>query len=381
MSPAVQERAGELVRNNEWEIPFSYFPVDEGGEIYDSLFATSPWAVMSGQISTELEGNERIEALAFLEQARQFYATAGAYSSANPLLYYYAFLNLAKPLIRLRGFEGSLEHAKHGLYPERVEGGGDENGSDPFRVVVEGPPDSKSVEEGGHPKRISVFAELGRSLGSGDPRVGPRKVADLMSQIVIGHRLWRQASGSEELFLGLEKVEMRQDKPSSRVWLQLLAKRESLTRFRLTPEDVIERAGLMGSFQEVTGYGVGSDMVGFEQLEPLDYQVQAIHRLNDLANEVRDQLWRIVSADADQGYRKYYLHISPTRTTRLPQLLSMFHFHYGSMVRYQPHVYAEMTQGRYGAFVQEFVAAQPEQMLYLLASEMCRREVAKPAIA
>jgi hypothetical protein len=40
-----------------------------------------------------------------------------------------------------------------------------------------------------------------------------------------------------------------------------------------------------------------------------------------------------------------------------------------------------MTRGRYGAFIQEFVAAQPEQMLYLFASEICEREVAKPAIA
>jgi hypothetical protein len=40
-----------------------------------------------------------------------------------------------------------------------------------------------------------------------------------------------------------------------------------------------------------------------------------------------------------------------------------------------------MTAGRYGAYITEFIAAQPEQLLYLLASEMCEREVAKPAIA
>ena len=34
----------------------------------------------------------------------------------------------------------------------------------------------------------------------------------------------------------------------------------------------------------------------------------------------------------------------------------------------------------FGAVVAEFVSAQPGQLLYLLASEMCRREVAKPAI-
>jgi hypothetical protein len=31
-------------------------------------------------------------------------------------------------------------------------------------------------------------------------------------------------------------------------------------------------------------------------------------------------------------------------------------------------------------FVDEFMASQPDQLLYLLASEICAREVAKPAL-
>jgi hypothetical protein len=41
-------------------------------------------------------------------------------------------------------------------------------------------------------------------------------------------------------------------------------------------------------------------------------------------------------------------------------------------VRYRPHVFDEIAGGKYGAFVTEFVAAQPEQLLYLLASEACQ---------
>jgi hypothetical protein len=33
-----------------------------------------------------------------------------------------------------------------------------------------------------------------------------------------------------------------------------------------------------------------------------------------------------------------------------------------------------------GPFVNEFMASQPDQLLYLLASEICEREVAKPAL-
>jgi hypothetical protein len=40
-----------------------------------------------------------------------------------------------------------------------------------------------------------------------------------------------------------------------------------------------------------------------------------------------------------------------------------------------------MIAGPFGPFITEFISAQPEQMLYMLASEMCKREVAQPAIA
>src|SRR6266545_3641041 len=115
MPRVAEARFGSPLKVRKRELPFSYFPVGRGGRrkaVFDPLFATSPWAVMSGQISKSIPaGAQRDEALAFLDQAQQFYAAAGAYTSANPLLYYYAYLNVAKPLIRVRGFGGSLEGA------------------------------------------------------------------------------------------------------------------------------------------------------------------------------------------------------------------------------------------------------------------------------
>jgi hypothetical protein len=83
------------------------------------------------------------------------------------------------------------------------------------------------------------------------------------------------------------------------------------------------------------------------------------------------------------AYRRYYVHLTPGGGQRVSQLAALWAlwFYFGSVVRYRPHVFAEMTAGRYGAYITEFVAAQPEQLLYLLASEMCEREVAKPVIA
>jgi len=58
----------------------------------------------------------------------------------------------------------------------------------------------------------------------------------------------------------------------------------------------------------------------------------------------------------------------------------MLFFYFDSVTRYRPHVYDEILSGIYGPFINEFVASQPDQLLYLLASEICEREVAKPAL-
>ncbi len=327
--------------------------------------------MMSGRINDELtDPEQRAEALAFLDQARQFYASAGTYQSANPLLYYYAFLNLAKPLIRLRGFGGSLERAYHGLYSER-DRKSDEPGD--FRVVVEGQ----------HEGKVNVFRELGNALGSGPPATGPKMVDQLLTQVVVGHRLWRQATMGRERFIGLERVEMRQDESAKEMWLRLLIRREDLWRFGLSHKGVLKRSQLEPEFREVKGDGIDTTFVAFEQHSAVNYGQRPNDYLDGLVDGVRDRLWRIISSDSDQGYRRYYLHLADTPASSLPQLLStwLLLFHYGSLVRYQPHVYAAMTKGRFGAFIQEFVAAQPAQLLYLLASEICQREVARPAIA
>lgn len=373
MGRVAQAKPSHRLQVRGRELPFSFFPVGRGKRrkaVYDSLFATSPWAVMSGQINEELtDPEQRAEALAFLDQARQFYATAGSYASANPLLYYYAFLNLAKPLIRLRGFGGKLERAYHGVYGER-DGKSEEPGD--FKVVVEGQKQGK----------VNIFRELSKALDSGVAPTGPKKVDDLINQVVVGHRLWRQATRGAEQFVGVQ-IELRQDTAARAMWLRFLVQREDFGRFGLTHKEVLMRSGLAGEFHEVEGDGISSEQVAYEQEDPVDYGQRPNDHLDALVDQYRGRLWRIISSDASQGYRRYYLHLSDGAGADLPQLSStwLLLFHYGSLVRYQPHIYAAMTRGRFGAFIQEFVAAQPEQLLYLFASEICQREVAKPAIA
>jgi hypothetical protein len=50
------------------------------------------------------------------------------------------------------------------------------------------------------------------------------------------------------------------------------------------------------------------------------------------------------------------------------------------LTRYRPHHFPNITSSAYGPRVQDFVTGQPQQFLYLLASEFAEREIAKPSI-
>lgn len=104
-------RQGDVLNAKGRRLPFSYFPVTKGNRrygLYDTVFAVSPWSVMRGEISNRLKADQESEALAFLQQAEDFHRAASSGVSTNPVLTYYSFVNLAKALIRVLGYEGLL---------------------------------------------------------------------------------------------------------------------------------------------------------------------------------------------------------------------------------------------------------------------------------
>lgn len=93
---------------------------------------------------------------------------------------------------------------------------------------------------------------------------------------------------------------------------------------------------------------------------------RAADEIKDVVEAVRPFLRR--SATSMPPYRHYYVHLSPParRQERLPQLLSLYmlFFYFGSVTRYRPHVFDEILSSNYGPFVREFIASQPDQLLY-----------------
>jgi hypothetical protein len=350
-------------------LPFSMWPVGRGIRRYglsDYLFAKSQWAVVHGAVEAHTDESRRPEATAFLDQARSFFEAANDRTvAATPLLLYYAFLNLAKAFILASGFEGSLDQAMHGLKDSPGPAGEIEGAS----VVV---------KKGG----TSIFPLYASALELPVPTNNATySVTELMAQVVVGHRLWREA-GKKERFVDLKEIGFFHDvsEGPGHAWLRLHISRGDLNRFDITQKRLVAEGQLSGKFERIKN--PDPDQLWFEQLKPTAYGHRAADVLKDVVRSVRPLLWRI--ATSMPPYRHYYVHLTPPNkaSERLPQLLSLYmlFFYFGSVTRYRPHVFEQIVSGAYGPFVQEFMASQADQLLYLLATEICQREVAKPAL-
>ena len=372
MPPLPAARDGQQLNIKGRDVEFSFFPArfrNRGWTLSDTVFAVSPWAVMQGELDARLEGDEREEASAFLGQARDFYVTASERLAANPLLFYYAFLNLGKALLRVRGLKESLDGAHHGLTPTGTPTSGDL-------------PKDAAVQACDGKSKVFVFPELFRRI---DARAYANEerlpVKDLLAQVVVGHRQWRDASGEGERFVALPNVELVDGRSSRSIWTRLFVDQQDLSRYELSVQRLLREARLEETFRHVRS--PDSRFECLEQRASVDYPTDPADSLPTLVESVRPVLWRIASALPGGAYRRYYVHLTPPDEKRATQLSALWAlwFYFGSVVRYRPHTFSRMLSGPYGAYITEFVAAQPEQLLYLLASELCRREVAKPAIS
>lgn len=359
-------RPGSPLQVKQRDLEFSFWPVTRNRRRYGlqhSVFAVSPWAVLQGAVNTRCDTKTRPEAEALLAQAQDFYlaAQSGA-TTANPLLLYYAFLNLVKTFILTSQDASSLVEAKHGLVEHRREAPDELSGADLCLID--------------DPNKLNVFPLLIKALGSPVPRNGTETpVLDLFPEVVVGHRLWRQAGGAER-YVPVHVI-LVHDADQQSMWTNLFVEPGDLTRFNISHRRLIDEGGLLGRFREVQS--PLPNLLCFEEITPLAYGDRPSDQIAELVKRIRPHLWRI--ATATPPYRRYYLYVSATRTS-LPQLASLYAlvFYFGSVTRYRPHIFNDILASPYGAFVSEFVAAQPEQLLYLLASEVCEREVAKPAI-
>lgn len=119
--PLPQPRAGTRVTARSKITPFSLWPIQPGHrgrfKLQSTLFALDPWAIITETIRTSCPANAKDEALACIDQARDFFLSpqlAGVLE-ARPLTLYYSCMNLVKAFCLSRGTQPIFDKAQHGL--------------------------------------------------------------------------------------------------------------------------------------------------------------------------------------------------------------------------------------------------------------------------
>ena len=125
-------RNGTELKAYDRSVPFSFWPTAPGvprPSVQSLLFAIDPWVIMRHAISRQVNAQQsRMEALSYIEQARDFYEfalTLQNIGAAKPVQLYYSYLNIAKAFIISRGIQPSLARIQHGIN-EAIPAGGRE---------------------------------------------------------------------------------------------------------------------------------------------------------------------------------------------------------------------------------------------------------------
>lgn len=378
-----KRRAGEQLRVNKKLIPFSMWPTRTGrkgnASLQTLLFSLDPWAIIDQAIKTNCPGPARQEALACIHQARDFYQPAidARRVSARPLALYYCFMNLVKAFCLTRGTKTSFDKAQHGL-SEMLRAPGNRELTDAFL---------KSFPSPNAQGKLQNFSEFMIALsGAGLTAVTDFDIPVLLPQILPGHRLWSSAANKKERFVAVHEIRTFLDKPTRELWLNLYFVSDDLSRIGVTVKDFLARSNLQASYAQVACAerdSSGRSLICFQQKAPIACQsTKYANHLQELFDSMRPLLWATVSAIPP--YRRHYVYLRPAGDEHqiLPQLLSIYALAYylGSITRYRPHHLPTITNSAYGPRVQDFITGQPQQFLYLLASEFARREIAKPSI-
>jgi hypothetical protein len=320
------------------------------------LFASEPWNVIEHAVHSDCPAAQRDLALAFLEQARDFFTAGevGRVHASKPLLIYYSLLS------------ANMGNHHHGLSTDLSAGAG------PTGVKI------TAFQTG---STINLFDMLLTALtGSG---LSSRTVYDLdrlLPQVLLGHRLWCEAADASERFIEVRGLQFRESKNRKEVWARFDIQRSEYLRLDYTQKKMIAGARLSQLWESVSPSTPNAATLRFQTNFVIPYTHRPSDVVNSVAAKVKYSLWRSITIMPP--FRKYYIYVADAADLLLPQICSIYliFFYLGSITRYRPNHFDELISGSYGAFLREFIENQPNQWLYMLASEFAEQEVTRAAV-
>jgi hypothetical protein len=345
-------------------VPFSFWPVDGTGRTVNSqgaLVVSDPWAVIRAAIKWRCPMAGRSEAAALAAQAEDYYRAGRAAARVNPSFMFGSFWNLTRALVLMNGATSLHESGFDDLAQ--------------FTSLPTRPLFNSSIIA-----RASASADLIHDLSGALgldaplPEV-PIPVADLLGQVVVGHRIYRCATRAAEHFVPVREVQFMTDPNTRAVWVDLLFDGPRLNRhFQVSRERLLRDSGLGVHFREVSD-GISANR-RFEMTEPVVYRERPAVALRDVVQSVKPYLW----ASLGNAPPRWTHHVYLASSNRLPQMLSLFLllFYFTSTIQRRPDIWEQLIADPLGVFIVKFISDQPVQLLFMLASEFAQRQVVPP---
>jgi len=326
------------------------------------------WEFFAHLIGQRLEGPRQTEAYAYVDQARDFFDTAtNCRIGSKPLLYYYSFLNLAKMTLALRGVPLPIG-AFHGITESR-------RNTERQRLRFEG----QFVRmQAASPDRSRVFTEFVRLFGG---RVGSGReyrIRDLLGQIPSIHRTFTRVTGRRSAFVPIKETRVLHD--GSQIWVRLILDgqdkdvKETLPRVR-------RRRAFQRVLRRVTPDADGTQKghVWFESEAIAGRRGAGIDQaMRKVAASLKTVGIRTLLTVSGEGYRCYFWTGEPREALPLLPAGYAVMFYLGSITRYRPNEFDTVISGGHSWLVHEFLATQPLQFCYGLASYLAGTDVVRP---
>ncbi len=198
-----------------------------------SIVTADPWSFLRHLATTKLPKGKKKKALAYLDQARDFFEAAeNPRLGSKPLLYYYAFLNLAKVALVIKGVS----------LPQKIQHGiSDPRANSKQQIKFSG----QSVQWDGRAQDHSkLFPELLAMLHGQAIPAGVRSIKSLLKQIPTIHRTFCLVTGEKNSFLPVHSISVLYSR--GELWARI-----SVRKADAQAENVLDRVMRRQTFRRV----------------------------------------------------------------------------------------------------------------------------------
>jgi hypothetical protein len=325
-----------------------------------SVVTADPWSFLRHLATTKLRQSKAKPALAYLDQARDFFeAATNPRLGSKPLLYYYAFLNPAKVALVIKGV-AVPQKLKHGI--------SDPKANSKQQIKFSG----QSVQWVGRAHDHSeLFPELLALLTGQSVPAGQRTIKSLLRQIPAIHRTFCLVTEEINVFLPIHDISLRH--ANGELWARVAIRRSDAEA-----GSNLDRVARRRTFRQLLTRVRSDDdrEVWFETRHVRGLRRGIDNGVRALAKQLEPLA--VSTILTSQGYRLYLVDMASSQL--FPQLAAAYAvmFYLGSITRYKPHDFERIVHGGESWIVGEFFSTQPAQVLYLLCSFLAGRAVHRP---